>query len=92
MEFFIVFGIVAVPLFLLGLFAVYKVRKANRKEQQASAQAPGAKFAKYRGNLSTLHIAPPYASSLITSLRIVRTCPGLRRERRGVIHQQGTQR
>jgi hypothetical protein len=27
MEFFIVFGIVAVPLFLLGLFAVYKGRK-----------------------------------------------------------------
>jgi hypothetical protein len=31
MEFFIVFGIVAVPLFLLGLFAVYKGRKAEQK-------------------------------------------------------------
>jgi hypothetical protein len=35
MEFFIVFGIVAVPLFLAGLFAVYKGRKAEQKERQA---------------------------------------------------------
>jgi hypothetical protein len=35
MEFFIVIGIVAVPLFLLGLFAVYKGRKAEQKERQA---------------------------------------------------------
>lgn len=33
MEFFIVFGIVAVPLFLIGFFAVYKGRKAEQKEQ-----------------------------------------------------------
>jgi hypothetical protein len=33
MEFFIVVGIVAVPLFLIGLFALYKGRKAEQKEQ-----------------------------------------------------------
>jgi hypothetical protein len=32
MEVFIVFGIVAVPLFLLGLFAVYKGRKSGLPE------------------------------------------------------------
>jgi hypothetical protein len=32
MEFFVVFGIVTVPLFLLGLFAVYKIRKEEQKE------------------------------------------------------------
>jgi hypothetical protein len=35
MEFFIVVGIVAVPLFLLGLFAVYKGRQAEQKEKAA---------------------------------------------------------
>jgi hypothetical protein len=30
MEFFIVVGIVAIPLFLLGLFAAYKGHKAER--------------------------------------------------------------
>jgi hypothetical protein len=34
MEIFIVFGIVAVPLFLLGLFAVYKGHKTESKERQ----------------------------------------------------------
>jgi hypothetical protein len=33
MEFFIIFGIVVVPLFLLGLFAVYKGRKPEEKER-----------------------------------------------------------
>ena len=37
MEFFIVFGIVAVPLFLIGLFSVYKVRKEEQKEQALEA-------------------------------------------------------
>jgi hypothetical protein len=37
MEFFIVFGIVAVPLFLIGLFAVYKGRKVDQKEQALEA-------------------------------------------------------
>jgi hypothetical protein len=33
MEFFIVFGIVTVPLFLIGLIAVYKGRKTEQKER-----------------------------------------------------------
>ena len=33
MEFFIVFGIVAVPLFLIALFVINKERKVERKEQ-----------------------------------------------------------
>jgi hypothetical protein len=35
MEFFIIVGIVAVPLFLIGLFAVYKGRKMEQKERTA---------------------------------------------------------
>jgi len=30
----IIFGIVCVPLFLLGLFAMYKSRQEERKEQE----------------------------------------------------------
>ena len=33
MEFLIIFGIVIVPLFLMGLFAVYKMRQERPKEQ-----------------------------------------------------------
>ena len=33
--FFIGYGIVAIPLFLFGLFVVYKIRKTEREEQQA---------------------------------------------------------
>jgi hypothetical protein len=33
MEMLIIFGIVIVPLFLLGLFSVYKARKVEQKEQ-----------------------------------------------------------
>lgn len=33
MELFIIFGIIIVPLFLIGLFAVYKARKTEQKEQ-----------------------------------------------------------
>ena len=33
MEMLIIFGIVVVPLFLIGLFAMYKERQAERKEQ-----------------------------------------------------------
>jgi hypothetical protein len=32
MEFFIVVGIVTVPLFFLGLFAIYKARREEQKE------------------------------------------------------------
>ena len=35
MEFFIVFGIVTVPLFLIGLVAVYKGHRAEQKERTA---------------------------------------------------------
>ena len=33
MEMLIIFSIVVVPLFLIGLFAMYKERQAERKEQ-----------------------------------------------------------
>ena len=32
MEFFIVFGIVAIPLFLIALFAMHKERQSKHKE------------------------------------------------------------
>jgi hypothetical protein len=38
MEFFIIFGIVVVPLFLLGLFAVYKSRKLEEKERRTAEE------------------------------------------------------
>jgi hypothetical protein len=34
MGFFIVFGIVGIPLFLIGLFAVYKGRQAERTNKE----------------------------------------------------------
>ena len=37
MEMLIIFSIVVVPLFLIGLFAMYKERQAERKEQASSA-------------------------------------------------------
>ncbi|GHT65259.1 hypothetical protein FACS189479_02580 [Spirochaetia bacterium] len=36
-EMLIIFGIIVVPLFLIGLFAVYKGRKAEQKEQALEA-------------------------------------------------------
>jgi Na+/proline symporter len=33
MELFIIFGIIIVPLFLIGLFAIYKTRKTEQKKQ-----------------------------------------------------------
>jgi hypothetical protein len=33
MEMLIIFSIVVVPLFLIGLFAIYKERQVERKEQ-----------------------------------------------------------
>jgi hypothetical protein len=32
----IVVGIVCIPLFLIGLFAVYKIRKTEHKEREAA--------------------------------------------------------
>ena len=37
MEMLLIFGIVIVPLFLIGLFAMYKERQAERKEQASVA-------------------------------------------------------
>jgi hypothetical protein len=34
MEILILFGVVVVPLFIFGLFAMYKERQEKRKEQQ----------------------------------------------------------
>jgi hypothetical protein len=32
-EMLVIFGVIIVPLFLMGLFAVYKARKTERKER-----------------------------------------------------------
>ena len=34
--FFILFGIVCIPLILFGFFVVYKIRKTEREERQAA--------------------------------------------------------
>jgi len=34
MEIFIAFGIVVIPLILIGLFSMYKAKKEERKEQE----------------------------------------------------------
>ena len=39
MEILIIFSGVAVPLILIGLFAMYKERKEKHREQQANLQA-----------------------------------------------------
>jgi len=39
MEMLILFGIVGVPLFAMALFAMYKERQEERKEQQAQLNA-----------------------------------------------------